>query len=144
MSFSQSLRESYLLLIIALILATGIYFIHPKPPLFFAKNTPLADGEITLQTARSKWNDEIIWVDARSTKDYKKAHHPKAISLRPHNLETGLYDHFETLSSGKPVVIYCGSYACKASKTVAEHLKNIAGLENVWTLRGGWKTLMKK
>ena len=67
-------------------------------------------------------NKEIIIVDARDPKDYKKAHIPGAVPLLNAEVEKKAS---EILRKNTPVVVYSNDENCPASGLVAKKLDNL-------------------
>jgi len=126
-------------------LAGGIsYFAHPKAPAFYLNNEPLLEGETKIGTVLEEWGGNVLWIDARQKKHFDKGHVAGAIMLNEADWSELLWEHIESLQmSEKPIVVYCGSQACQASKKVAERMRAEIGLENVYVLRDGWRSLKK-
>ena len=50
-----------------------------------------------------------------------------------------LLEILDTLQTAtKPVVIYCGSQKCEASRHVREKLMSVVALDECYVLKGGW------
>ena len=77
--------------------------------------------EMDGKTLKSWMDDkkEMVIVDARDKKDYKKAHIPSAISLLNSDVEQ---DAIDIIESGLPVIIYSNDENCPASGLVAAKL----------------------
>ncbi len=104
-------------------------------PLPWAEPT-LAAGEIRLVDARAL---EVLWLDARSEDDYHSEHIPNAILLNEGNWETGIIELMGTwLTHPRPIVVYCGSASCDASKRIADRLREALPDAEIYTLKGGW------
>ena len=65
---------------------------------------------------------------------------PGAVSLNEQNFDQALFEQIATLQDlKKPVIIYCGSEKCDASRKIKEQLLQRVPLENVFILKGGWQ-----
>lgn len=78
-----------------------------------------------------------LWVDARSRTDYDRGHIPGAIHIDHGAWDVGLPQLLASWKPNRPIIVYCSSEECEASKGIAERLRE-GGLEPVMTLRGGW------
>lgn len=113
---------------------------HPGTPAWFLQ--PDADPHaVSRGDVREKWNDEVLWIDARSAEAYEAGHQPGALRLPPGEWNELLPDLFEQIAaSERPIVVYCDGEKCGKSKDVAERLREI-GVPEVYHLRGGWAEL---
>lgn len=115
---------------------------HPKAPALYLQNEPLKEDEVTLDLVEAQWEGEVIWIDARSAEEYAEAHHPGALLLNEEGWNDQLWEHHEVIQEGtRPIVVYCATHACDASRRVARRLRENMGLGDVWVLRGGWDAL---
>ena len=131
----RALRQALLIFLAALIPAGLTAAFHPRRPVW--SEDTLLPGEEKLQTVLA-WGSDVLWIDARSSKEYEAEHVPGAILL---NLEAWeqLFPRF--LDQWRPeekVVVYCSSTACELSHDVAERLK-ANGISPVYVLKGGWE-----
>ncbi len=130
------LRQAVLLLGLAFLPAIGQALYFRGNPAWQAK--PPDAHEVTLAQAKS-WGQSVLWVDARPNGEFEKGHVPGAFSLNEDDWN-GLLP--AVLAAWKPegkVVVYCSRKSCNASHSVAERLRNEAGLKNVYVLPGGWE-----
>ena len=87
-----------------------------------------------------KWHGEVFWIDARIAAQFETEHVPGAVSLNEQNFGQALFEQIETLQDlKKPVIIYCDSEKCDASRKIKEQLLQRVPLENVFILKGGWQ-----
>ena len=119
------------------------YALHPAAPALYLNSAPPAEGETTLPIVLEKWGVEnVLWIDARPEEKFAAGHWPNAIPLNDQVWTESLWQNSEAiLGSDLPIVIYCGSEACEASKKVAERLRQEVGVPEVYFLRGGWREL---
>lgn len=109
-------------------------------PLPWAK-PELAAGEIYLEDARAL---NVIWVDARSKTDYDSEHIPEAVLLNDSNWDTGITNLMNIwLTTPQPIVVYCGSEQCNASKHIAQQLRETLPEAEIYSLKGGWEAWKK-
>ena len=101
------------------------------------KVSDLEAGEIRLEDAKVL---NVIWIDARNKVDYTTGHIPDAILLNDSNWETGIYDLMDLwLVNTRPIVVYCSSAQCNASKHIATRLRDALPDAEIYSLRGGWE-----
>jgi rhodanese-related sulfurtransferase len=136
-SCRRSLRAYFILTGLAAAGACFTAFVHPDaPPWSWSR---LAPGEVDFSTART-WA-EIVWVDARNADEYASEHIPGAVRLAEDDWSNGVGRLLSVWRPGVPVVVYCGSSACGASKAVAGRLRGPEyGFEKVYVLEGGWES----
>jgi rhodanese-related sulfurtransferase len=96
------------------------------------------DHSVTLSEI-SQWKQPVLWVDARSTREFKLQHIPSAVRLTEDDWNELLPDLLKVWEPGSMVVVYCSSHKCHASEEVAKRLREEAGLKPVFVLRGGWE-----
>ena len=128
-------REVFVLLSLPLLLAAATAFLHPAAP-SWSKDS-LREGEVNLEGIES-WDEEVLWVDARSREEFEAARIPGALLLNEDAWDDLLFDFFEHWHPGRPVVVYCGSHGCRASHQVAERLREETGEDRIHVLHGGW------
>lgn len=101
----------------------------------------LQAGEIRLADAQVL---DVIWIDARSLADYEAEHLPGAVLLNASNWDDGIYDLMDLwLKDARPIIVYCSSAQCNASKYIAEKLRAALPEAEVYTLKGGWEAWKK-
>lgn len=106
--------------------------------LWFLLPLTLAAGEVSLKAVRS-WKEPVLWIDARSKKEFAKGHIPGALCLNEENWESQLGAVLDAWKPECRVVVYCDSQTCETSADVAERLGKQAGLPKVDVLKGGWR-----
>ena len=133
-------RETLLLILLSLAGATGTHFLHPRAPSWYLTEAPLTDDEVSMSVIAEKWQGDVFWIDARIASQFEQQHVPGAVSLNEQNFDQALFDQIQVLQDlKKPVVIYCGSEKCDASRKIREQLLQRVPLENVFVLKGGWQ-----
>lgn len=118
---------------------------HPRAPALYLNAEPLADGEVSVEDAL-KWEQGggVLWIDARSEEKFQEQHIPGAILLNEFDYKQLLVDAYYSITNQEaPVVVYCGSYSCKASTQIAEKLREMR-VPEVYVLKGGWDAWLKK
>ena len=130
---------------LALILAVGSAFFHPKRPPWYkvAQATP---WDLPVEKVREVIGDDrvdqILWVDARKERAFEKGHMEGAILIPKEAFGDFLVKHQDALQAArdKPVIVYCDGRGCERSREIAEKLRGISGLEPVYILKGNWRT----
>ena len=70
---------------------------------------------------------------------FGKAHIPGAININEQEFESQLIDNIVVLQDNRrPVVIYCDSSACQASRKIRAYLAPRLPSEEFYVLRNGW------
>ena len=137
----RMLTGAAVLLGLTLLAATATQKFHPRAPAWYLVSAPLRDDEVSLERIRSEWHDDVLWVDARPRDQFDKAHIPGAILLNEYERDALLIESMTTLQDNrKTIVVYCDGAACQASRKMREFLTQNLALDNVWVLRGGWKS----
>jgi rhodanese-related sulfurtransferase len=85
----------------------------------------------------SKFAQDALWIDARSTAEFEKGHIPGALSLNEKNWEDALPQLFETWQPPRLIVVYC-SAGCPASAKIAAKLTEL-GIDPVQVMEGGFE-----
>jgi len=128
--------SKFAILGLATILLGGLNgLINPSRPSWSEKT--LQEGEIRLRDRRL--TEGVIWVDARSADEFAKDHIPGALLLNESNWDALFPDFLDAWQPGERVVVYCSSLSCQASNEVAERLREEAGFEEIYVLKGGWE-----
>jgi rhodanese-related sulfurtransferase len=122
-------------MLIALIPAGVAALVHPRRPEW--SREVLAPGEERLKTVLA-WGSAVLWVDARSQRDYETEHIPGALSLNLEEWDTLFPRFLDQWSPERKVVVYCSSLSCALSHEVADRLTQ-SGVSPVYVLKGGWE-----
>ena len=135
----SAVREAALLILVTLVAATATHYFHPRAPSWYLSDELLRDDEVTLEIIARRWHNDVVWIDARPRKQFDAGHVPSALLINEESADQLLMQHFEKLQDNeKPVVVYCGSEACQASKKIAAYLRDKLPLTKIYVLRGGW------
>ncbi|MFT4548995.1 MAG: rhodanese-related sulfurtransferase [Pseudoalteromonas tetraodonis] len=141
----KSTAIQVLVLLALSLLATAVTWkLHPNPPALYLNAEPLGEGEVSIEKAM-QWQREggVIWIDARKAAEFEKAHVPDAILLNEFDFDHLLFESYDLIANkDEKIVIYCGSYRCKASTKVADRLRE-KRLQDVYVLKGGWEAWAK-
>lgn len=139
-----TLREASVLLALTFVAAAGTHFFHPRAPAWHEVEEPVRDDEVTLESLSRNRKDKVLWIDARPRHQFEKAHIPGAINISEQELEAQLIDHIAVLQDNtNPVVVYCDSGACKASRRIRDYLAPRFPAMEFFVLRGGWQSWEK-
>lgn len=135
-------REVFTLLSLSVIAAVGTHFFHPRAPSWYLDSGPPAEDEVTIAEVDMKWKGDVLWIDARSRALYEKHHVPGAVLINEQERDQLLFDNISLLQDNKkPIVVYCDSGACQASRKIREHLKYNMAIDQIFVLHGGWDSL---
>jgi rhodanese-related sulfurtransferase len=129
-----SVRHASVILFAALIPAVLTAAFHPRRPAL--SEEAVLPGEERLETVLG-WGKTVLWVDARSPREYDADHVPGAILLNLEDWDTLFPSFLEHWQPDEKVVVYCSSTACQLSHEVAQRLKQ-TGIPQVFVLKGGW------
>lgn len=124
------------ILLAACLLASANLWLNPSRPTW--AQATLRPGELWLRDALTE-GEVVVWVDARSGDDYSQAHIPGAVLLNEDDWDALLPELLAVWEPDRRTVVYCSSEACQASESVAERLRTEVGLDDVYTLKGGWE-----
>jgi rhodanese-related sulfurtransferase len=128
---ARTLRETFILLLLTAVCATGTAFFHPKKPSWNS-------GELTLAVARGL-GEKTLWIDARRQVDYDAAHIPGALLLNEDAWDSLIPAVLDAWQEGRAIVVYCSSSGCHTSREVARRLREEVQLPDVFVLQGGWE-----
>lgn len=129
--------------VISLAAAGGTFWLKGPPARFFVCDpAQLKPDEVCLQ--QIPVDAKILWVDARSRKDWEKNGVPGSVLW---NAEQGEdFQAFEAETAMRimetpRVVVYCGNENCGLSRQVAEQIRALQLTTDISVLRGGWRAL---
>jgi rhodanese-related sulfurtransferase len=128
-------KEICLLCLVALLPAAAAALWHPRRPAFVTP--PLGPGEVHGRTARM-WGPRVLWVDARSEREFDKGHVPGALPLTEDQWDQQLKAVIEAWDESRIVVVYCASDLCRSAHDVADRLRREMQWNDVYVLQGGW------
>lgn len=128
---------------ISMVAAGASYWIKGAPVrMYFCDVSTLQPGEICLQQILS--DDGLLWVDARSRKDWEKNGVEGSILWNLDPAEDMLTFEAEAsvqIAGAQRVVVYCGDENCGISREVAKRIRKLDFGPEVVVLRGGWRAL---
>ena len=115
--------EALAIMMLAVLGGAGTHWLHPRAPTWYLTEAPLAEDEVSMAVIKERWKGDVLWIDARISEQFDLEHVPGAISLNEQNFDQTLFDHLERLQdNAKPIIIYCGSEKCQASKKIKQAL----------------------
>jgi 3-mercaptopyruvate sulfurtransferase SseA len=127
--------------LIALTVAAAVatYRWHPRAPQLYEVLEPPVQGEVSVAEVAERWQNNVLWVDARSEEAYAKGHIDAAILINEQHRDAQVLANIEAIQDmTKPMVIYCDGHACQASHKVRSYFIEHMGHPNIWVLKGGW------
>lgn len=130
----QAIRQSFFILALSAVLGTASYLARPHV-------VPSGASEHEIELAAAQELEGVLWVDARMDADYEAAHLEGASLLNEENWELGFASLLERWVPGNPIVVYCSSQSCLRSHHVAARLREDLGMEEIYSLQGGWEAL---
>ena len=137
---ARALRQLALLLALAVVPA----LVSGAIQLRWEKPAPLAENEVTLETAQS-WGDKIVWVDARPHAKFEREHIPGAVLLNEDDWVRLVGPFLDAWEPGKNIVVYCDGGSCDASHAVAKRIREELQVESpVWVLHDGWDAWLRR
>lgn len=136
----RGLRKCAALLALAAVLGGISAVVHPGARGILT-DAPRED-EVTLAAARAL-PDSTLWIDARSQSEFERGHVEGALLLNEDSWSELLLPVIERWQPETPVVVYCDTGGCQASRKVATRLREEAGVENARVLRGDWRDLAR-
>lgn len=92
--------------------------------------------EISIDIAKDLFDQNMLFVDARSEEYYVEGHIPKAICND--NLDSLITKMEEYISIDNGFVVYCSDDDCGSSEELAYSLQE-QGFSNIYLFKGGWK-----
>lgn len=140
------IRQVSILLALTLLAAAGTHYFHPKAPAWYLDGPVggVTEDELSPAEVRKRWGDGVLWIDARPREQYEMGHIPGALLINEQERDRLMFDAFEKLQSNTlPVVVYCSSQSCDASRRMKEFLKERVAVSEIFLLKGGWKAWME-
>lgn len=128
--------QSLILVVLAAVLTVASIALRPQA-------LPLDVGKYELDLAAAEALDGVLWIDARIDTDFSESHLGGAILLNEEDWEGGFARLLDSWVPGSPIVVYCSTQACLRSHHVAERLRAELGVEEIYTLHGGWEALLE-
>jgi len=132
----KTLWQSFLIVAIAALLTLLGYAWRPNA-------LPWDVAELEIELAAAGTLEDAIWVDARVDEDFESAHLEGALLVNEESWEGGFVQVLDVWFPDRPIVVYCSSQSCLRSHHVAKRLREELGVENVYSLKGGWEALQQ-
>jgi rhodanese-related sulfurtransferase len=126
--------------------AAGITYAIKGPPDRAVRCDPssLQPDEVCLDRVMGEWNGRVLWVDARSRKEWERDGVPGSLlwNLDPdENMLTFEAEVAGRMIEGSRVVVYCSNENCGVSRQVAARINALQLGNEVHVLYGGWRAL---
>lgn len=135
--------EAMVIAVIGASAAAGTYFVTGPPSrLFFCDPAQLQQGEVCLRDLRRE--DNLLWVDARSRKEWKENGLEGSMLWSLSGEEDPVVFEAELANRAAQtpdVIVYCGGEDCSLSHQVAEMIRKMDLGIRVRVLKGGWRAL---
>jgi len=112
--------------------------INPNSP-HYGQGT-IRKGEIPLTSIPSDQN--VLWVDARSTDDYAFSHVKGALLINEDDYYTQIGAFLSKWKNDDMVVVYCSSEACPSAENIVRRLKNETAVKKIYVIHGGWEAIL--
>ena len=150
MNFSSSLHQIYLYLTISFITSFVINLTRTDTLPIFADqikkieeigqiNEKMSNPiirEISIDIAKDLFDQNMLFVDARSEEYYIEGHIPKAVCND--NLDLLITKMEQHISIDDGFIVYCSDDDCGSSEELA-YLLQEQGFSNIYLFKGGWK-----
>ena len=105
----------------------------------FAFNSPIDVSKTITFSGISEIPNPIIYIDARSPKEFSESSIPGAINLSEEHFYSQIGDLLERWSPGTTIVVYCDPKNCDSSQSIYVRLKDEYGISNIFILKGDWR-----
>ncbi len=147
MKGNQTIRQVLIIVLISGIIGIGVNVFRSNPISWLAQDLAYADSSltvddsqpvlaVTLDQARSMFDQGVKFVDAREPEYFNEGHIPGAWNFTS-TLELAFA--LDTLQGKEAsVVVYCDEDDCGSSEDLAYNLSEL-GFSKVYVFVGGWK-----
>jgi rhodanese-related sulfurtransferase len=114
----------------------------PTPPtnyakFVFTKEADLQPGQITVEQAKSLFDEQAFFIDARKPEPYQLGHVKGAYRMAEADFQFGDPKMLALIPRDSTLVVYCSGGHCDESELVARLLTN-SGYKKVYVLRDGF------
>lgn len=150
--FPQAIKETAVILLIAFVLAAGVYLLRPGALPLAARDATATPGvaddalikPITIERAEALFKqDKALFADARSLIAFEQHHISGALRLDPHEMDQWSDEMITRYLPEQIIITYCDGANCDLSKMLAEKLIWL-GFEQVYYLNDGWAQWRKQ
>ena len=149
-TFTQAIRLGIIILLLACVLgwADAVFFAPRRLPVCVQSKLP--EGRICLETLRSRHQDRVVWIDARSQSDFELNHlmlpENRMFPIRKgpamqQQIDAAIGRMLEAAEKNECIVVFCTA-DCTASDEIAAELRALGLIDApIYTLEGGWPVL---
>lgn len=131
-SHMKTIRNIALILFVSGVFAVVNFLKNPNVP-----DLSLKPDEVTLsQITRLPKN--LIIVDARNQKNFKKGHIENAVNLSEEKFDVQLGEFLDVWTPEATILVYCNFGQCNSSRAIADRLRNECQIKNVFVLKDDW------
>lgn len=147
-SFREIIRDMVFIIIFSSVLAVGINLFHPRGFVLVGKSEYARKQvvDISVAEAKVKYDSDIsVFIDTRDSQLFRYEHIEGAVSVPalPESVRAAAFEkHFQLLSKGKEVVLYCSGSGCGDSSMVADALIAMNYSSTIYVIKKGipgWK-----
>ncbi|MDQ8202442.1 rhodanese-like domain-containing protein [Pelagicoccus sp. SDUM812003] len=131
----KAFAQAGIILALSAVLAAASYLARPEV-------LPWDRGELEVELEEALGWEQAIWLDARVEEDFRRGSYQGALPMNEENWESGLAPFLDQWTPERPVVVFCSSQSCLRSDSVARRLRSELGVENVYSLAGGWEAMV--
>ena len=149
-TFTQAIRLGIIMLILAFVLGWADKLIFEPGRIPACVQDKLPAGRICLETIAARYQNRVVWVDARSQSDYELNHlmlpDNRMFPIRKGPQLQQLVDAavgrlLEAADRGECIVVFCTG-ECTAAEEIADELRNLGMIDApIHVLEGGWEVL---
>ena len=149
-TFTQAIRLGIIILLLACVLgwADAVFFAPLRLPACVQSKLP--EGRICLETLRTRHQDRVVWIDARSQSDFELNHlmlpENRMFPIRKgpamqQQVDAAIGRMLEAAEKDECIVVFCTA-DCTASDEIAAELRDLGLIDApIYTLEGGWPVL---
>ena len=149
-TFTQAIRLGIIMLILAIVLGWAEKFIFEPGRIPACVQEKLPEGRICLETISTRYQNRVVWVDARSQSDFELNHlmlpDNRMFPIRKgpdmqQQIDAAIGRLLETADNGECIVVFCTG-ECTAAEEIAAELRELGIIEApIHVLEGGWEVL---
>ena len=149
-TFTQAIRLGIIILLLACVhgRADAVFIAPRRLPVCVQSKLP--EGRICLETLRSRHQDRVVWIDARSQSDFELNHlmlpENRMFPIRKgpamqQQIDAAIGRMLEAAEKNECIVVFCTA-DCTASDAIAAELRDLGLIDTpIYTLEGGWPVL---